>query len=251
TITDYLSNARISFADLNNNGIIEVAASPGSYTEIVQENHYYPFGMHMEGPWSPTIDVENRYQYNGMEYDQSFGLNLNFATFRTLDASTGRWWGVDMKAKSYSMQTPYNSMLNNPVRYIDPSGDDPLLIGAIIGIISNGIGNSLNGRKFFEGSETAAKFGAIQGGITAGIGSISSGISNSYTQAAFQIGAHSVSSGLISTAQGGEFWHGALSGAFSSYIGSGIGALNGGDFTQLLGGGISGGIGSVVAGGKF
>ncbi len=45
TITDHLGNARVSFADLNNNGIIEVASSPGGYTEIVQENHYYPFAL--------------------------------------------------------------------------------------------------------------------------------------------------------------------------------------------------------------
>src|SRR5690606_13842616 len=123
TITDHLGNARVSFADLNKNGIIEVAASPGGYTEIVQENHHYPFGMHQEGPWSPTIDVGNRYQYNGIEYDESFGLNLNFATFRTLDASTGRWWGVDSQAEMMLGFSPYNSMANNPISYTDPEGD--------------------------------------------------------------------------------------------------------------------------------
>jgi hypothetical protein len=43
-IRDHLGNTRIMFADLDNQGTI-------SLNEVLQENHYYPFGMNMEGVW--------------------------------------------------------------------------------------------------------------------------------------------------------------------------------------------------------
>ncbi|HMP26301.1 MAG TPA: type IV secretion protein Rhs, partial [Saprospiraceae bacterium] len=45
TIKDHLGNARIGFTDKNGNGIVDVPS------DIVQENHYYPFGLSYEAPW--------------------------------------------------------------------------------------------------------------------------------------------------------------------------------------------------------
>ena len=45
TIKDHLGNARVTYSDANNDGIL--AAS-----DIKQINHYYPFGMNMEGTWN-------------------------------------------------------------------------------------------------------------------------------------------------------------------------------------------------------
>jgi len=60
TINDHLGNTRLVYSDLNGNGRIENA------TEILQENHYYPFGMKMKGAWMGDED-EYRYKYNGIE----------------------------------------------------------------------------------------------------------------------------------------------------------------------------------------
>jgi hypothetical protein len=48
-----LGNVRLAFSDVNKNGRIEIEDDPGTPeddTEIMQENHYYPFGMNQLGP---------------------------------------------------------------------------------------------------------------------------------------------------------------------------------------------------------
>jgi RHS repeat-associated protein len=58
-IKDHLGNTRITFADKNSNGQVDL---PG---EILQENHYYPFGMNMNGPWMNDAAANDKaYQYN-------------------------------------------------------------------------------------------------------------------------------------------------------------------------------------------
>ncbi len=104
----------------------------------MQEDHYYPFGMKQEGSWTPTTDVKNRYQYNGIEHSEDLGLNVNFAFYRTLDPSLGRWWGVDPAAESYYDWTPYNAMGDNPITISDPNGDFwHIVAGAAIGGVIN------------------------------------------------------------------------------------------------------------------
>jgi len=58
TLKDHLGNSRVTFADLDNSGEVE-------QDEILQTQHYYPFGMVMEGNQVPQVNVENAYQYNG------------------------------------------------------------------------------------------------------------------------------------------------------------------------------------------
>ena len=63
-LRDHLGNNRVTFTDFNGDGVIN-----GS-TEISQQNHYYAFGMNMEGPWSTVLNSnfsisKSRYQYTG------------------------------------------------------------------------------------------------------------------------------------------------------------------------------------------
>ncbi|SER19774.1 RHS repeat domain-containing protein [Neolewinella agarilytica] len=113
-ITDHLGNNRVLFSDQNNDGT--VAAN-----EILQQNHYYPFGMEMDGGWNQGAAVEQRYRYNGIEHSEELGLDL--AVFRSYDPAIGRWLQVDPKAEAFTWASPYNGMLNNPISNIDPLGD--------------------------------------------------------------------------------------------------------------------------------
>ncbi|MEM1318666.1 MAG: RHS repeat-associated core domain-containing protein [Bacteroidota bacterium] len=175
-INDHLGNTRIAFADLNNDGIIEVGSNPGDYTEIMQENHYYPYGMKMDGPWSPTINVEHPYQYNGIDFESALKLDVNIAKYRTLDPSIGRWWNVDPKAESFVSITPYNSMGCNPISFKDPDGDEivtfltAVAVHAIFAGATKMTLNAIGGKKLFKGVGRAALAGAVTGAITHYIG---------------------------------------------------------------------------------
>jgi RHS repeat-associated protein len=120
SIKDHLGNARVSF---KTNETVNVAGQVTATTlDKIQENHYYPFGMEMEGAWLPQVGAENAYQYNGKELNEDFGLNLIDYGARWYDAAIGRWWSVDPLAEKFLSKTSYNYGLNNPIRMIDPNG---------------------------------------------------------------------------------------------------------------------------------
>jgi len=123
SIKDHLGNSRISFTDKNLNGKIDVDNT--SNNEILQENHYYAFGMAYEGSWQVNDGAkDNPYQYNGKELNTDHGLNWSDYGARWYDACVGRWSSVDPLAEKYIGYSPYNYVLNNPLRFIDPDGMD-------------------------------------------------------------------------------------------------------------------------------
>jgi RHS repeat-associated protein len=121
-IRDHLGNTRLMFADLD-------ASNTISLNEVLQENHYYPFGMNMEGVWMNDLgSKDNKYTYNGKEINEDFGLNWSDYGARWYDAAVGRWGAVDNSSGAYAPYSPYNYALNNPVNVIDPDGNDIYLL---------------------------------------------------------------------------------------------------------------------------
>jgi RHS repeat-associated protein len=118
-LRDYLGNTRVTFSDLNNDDAIN------EKEEIIQINNYYAFGLNMEGNWNGASGT-NKYQYNGKELNDDFGLNWNDYGFRMYDAAVGRWWVREPLANSYPSVTPYNYCFNNPINFIDPLGLDTI-----------------------------------------------------------------------------------------------------------------------------
>ena len=91
-IKDHLGNTRIVYTDINNNGLI-------STSEILDENHYYAYGMEYTGTWLNVAGTNYNYKFNGIERIESY--NLDFATYRGLDPILGVWQQVDPKSRSY------------------------------------------------------------------------------------------------------------------------------------------------------
>jgi RHS repeat-associated protein len=120
SIRDHLGNNRIMFADLNNDGKVKK-----SDNEILQEEHYYPFGMKMQGSWSQVTTSENQYQFNGKEFQPDFGLDWLDYEARWYDPSLARWNTMDPMAEKYGNMSPYNYVLNNPLSLTDPDGMEP------------------------------------------------------------------------------------------------------------------------------
>ena len=109
-----MGNARVTYSDANSDGVIAVA-------DIKQINHYYPFGMNMEGNWNGAAG-SNKYQYNGKEWNDDFGLGLNDYGARWYASDAPRWINVDPLSELRADVSPYQYVQNNPINAIDPTG---------------------------------------------------------------------------------------------------------------------------------
>jgi RHS repeat-associated protein len=150
TLKDHLGNSRVTFADLDNNGTINPLA------EILQENHYYPFGLNQEGKWLNNAALpDTKYQYNGKELNEDLGLNWNHQDARFYDFAINRWSSVDPVTEGQEDFNPYHFSYNNPIRFNDPDGREPdgccggiiddayaFTLGAFNAIGSNGLGGA-------------------------------------------------------------------------------------------------------------
>ena len=89
----------------------------------LQENHYYPFGMVMQGlGFTMTSAPKNKYLYNGKEMQDDFGLNWEDYNFRMYDPIIGRFHSIDPMAFFTPSISPYGYANNNPIGCIDEDG---------------------------------------------------------------------------------------------------------------------------------
>lgn len=102
------------------------------YYIIVEETHYYPFGLTMSGISSQALNFggpENKMLYDGgieiqnKEFSDGSGLELYATNYRSLDPQLGRFWQPDPLADIFARQSPYSYANNNPISFNDPLGD--------------------------------------------------------------------------------------------------------------------------------
>ncbi|MCD1117458.1 DUF6443 domain-containing protein [Chryseobacterium turcicum] len=135
--TDHLGNVRLSYSDTNKDGIVQarqyfVSECNGNWNppfefpicidnwkpgEIVEINNYYPFGLLHN--YTTTTQNAYQYKYNGKELQETGMYDYGARMYMP---DIGRWGVIDPLAEVYRRHSPYNYVVNNPIRFIDPDG---------------------------------------------------------------------------------------------------------------------------------
>jgi len=170
--------------------------------------------------------------YTGHEHLEAFGLiNMNG---RVYDPVLARFLSPDPYAQPDNTQgfNRYAYCLNNPFRYSDPSGNNPLLIGALIGGAINLVSQIASGNVSNLGDAFKAfGVGALAGLVGAGVGTLVAG--------AVKIGGFAAGA-LI----------GGAGGAAGGFVGgAGNAWINGSNFNDGLVAGLKGGAMGALMGG--
>jgi RHS repeat-associated protein len=109
---DHLGNTRVSFK-AENGQLIKTA-----------ETAFDPWGLRLSGVGSVN-GFANRWEMQGYESEETFGLNrINFGA-RTYNPTIGRFDRVDAMSEEYYGYSPFNYVLNNPINLFDPDGNEP------------------------------------------------------------------------------------------------------------------------------
>ncbi len=110
--TDHLGNIRLSYT---NNGI---------NAAIIEENHYYPFGLKHKkyGMADPVPKLTYQYKYNGQERQDELNLNWDSYKWRNYDFAIGRFMSIDPITEEFVSISPYQFAHNNPVWKIELEG---------------------------------------------------------------------------------------------------------------------------------
>lgn len=115
---DHLGNIRVSYF---NNGSTSTPS-----VVISEENNYYPFGLLHRGynyiPNGNGNSAAKKLKFNGVEIEESLGLELYMMDVRNYDPAIGRFTTID-PVTHFSYST-YSAFDNNPIYWADPTGAD-------------------------------------------------------------------------------------------------------------------------------
>ncbi|MCF8334828.1 MAG: RHS repeat-associated core domain-containing protein, partial [Bacteroidales bacterium] len=163
---------------------------------VMHHKRYDPWGVRKDPiTWKTDFSAGGSITARGYtmhEHLDDFGLiNMNG---RIYDPLLGRFLSPDNNIQAPGNPQNYNRYsyaLNNPLVYTDPDGEIivPIMIGAGISVLTNGITNSIHDKPFFKGAGKAAVIGGLGGAFSFGIGQAAVGMSG-FGKTAFQTLAH-------------------------------------------------------------
>ncbi len=129
-LTDHRGNVMATISDKkkgvdeNGDGVVEYYNA-----DVVNASDYYPFGALMPGR---TYSTGNKYRYgfNGKENDNEIKGEGNQQDYgmRIYDPRIGRFLSVDPLQKHFPWYSPYQYAGNNPIKFIDLDGLEPVSV---------------------------------------------------------------------------------------------------------------------------
>lgn len=160
TYSDHLGNIRLKYTE-----------DPSTrQVAIMEENHYYPYGLTHYGYNSdhrildfepggnivltdvnPQLNDNYNYKFGGKEYQDEFSINTYDFGARNYDPALGRWMNLDPLAEMMRRHSPYNYAFDNPIFFIDPDGMMPGGFANINPVTSTG---NIQVSDFGAGNET-------------------------------------------------------------------------------------------------
>jgi len=101
--------------------IREVHILPEGNAQVLQRLQYYPSGL----PWRENVGMQEDqpYRHQGKEWIGNFGLNEYDSEARWYYPAIARATAMDPHCEDYPDVSPYAWCNNNPVRFVDPSGE--------------------------------------------------------------------------------------------------------------------------------
>ena len=124
--TDHLGNVRLSYTKDPADNVLK----------IMEENHYYPFGLKHTGysadqqilkggvigggivvlvPVVSPTDITYKYKFQGQERQDELGLNWDSFKWRNYNPEIGRFMSIDPLAEKYAYQSTYQFSSNQPI----------------------------------------------------------------------------------------------------------------------------------------
>jgi len=173
---DYVKNQYIyQYKDLQGNVRVSYGKSSVGALEIVDNNDFYPFGMN-------HLKTGSAY-FGGGSYKNYKFSKKELQEFGAYDFEARIYWQdiprmgqMDPLAGKMPSWSPYAYGFNNPIKFTDPDGNEPLdaiegccsnLKGFSLAIVDNITGGNLT-QKYNDGSSEYKK-GALTGNITSGV----------------------------------------------------------------------------------
>jgi len=148
--------------------------------DMLEYVDYYPYGATRSEVSSEGY--ENDYKFTGKEQDEDTGLYYYEA--RYYDADIGRFVSVDPWAGDISdpqSLNKYSYVKNNPLKYVDPEGENPILAAMVVGAVSGyAIGGAIDaglqlwntGAVDWQQAGDSALVGAAYGAVLGPVGEV-------------------------------------------------------------------------------
>jgi RHS repeat-associated protein len=90
---------------------------------LLEEQHYYPYGLPIEAGTQANLSLANKYLTQGNRMQDELGINLLDFNARNYDQQIGRFTAVDLLADGgQEFFSPYHFSGNDPANFTDPLG---------------------------------------------------------------------------------------------------------------------------------